>query len=703
MKRIKLVDEADRHMLRRFEQERRTITGLNHANVVTVFDAGEDSFGPYFVMEYVEGEPLDVLLKREQLSEDRAVILFEGLCRGMAHAHKKGVVHRDIKPANVVLDEEGTPKLLDFGLARGAAGLELSMTGYGMGTLDYAAPEQKRDAKSVDHRADIYALGATFYELLTGLKPVPLLVAKVPARWQAMLGKCCEPAPEDRYQTAAELLSALDDAKLASHAHATPAIGPDEDDLSCPACKSMNGLDARFCRGCGEGLQADCPACGEQYRVGLRHCDKCGASVEAIREGKARLEAAREALEAARLGVAQREAQDGEGILKGARLGGAESVQKELGEIASKAMAGEKKAKRLVEEADAAESQKEFELSQEKLNEAAKLYETHAKRAKDAKQRHKPLILERDGVRRLAEARLAEESEDYEMAMKLYSEAARLDGQHKGVNRQAQAVLPVKRTQQLANEHLNHASQALVAGNYTEAALLHAKAGTESHSELIAGLSSRVPERICHALKDSERNLLKLRDDFSQRLGAKQEEADNCVAVVKEALRCKDLTQAEQRLAEQGAWTTHDPRITALRNELALEQNRVRTAYTRIRLRTTGVGSLILGALWPGNHLALAAMASVNCSEAPNARFLLRKLRIVCALTLAALIFATPTVLAHRVVMMLVMFLTPFFFMILAASQMKMEGKIRAPGSCPKCGFTFGWNGQKCTHCRFHL
>jgi formylglycine-generating enzyme required for sulfatase activity len=330
MKRIRLFDEADRQMAQRFAQERQTIAGLNHSNVVTVYDAGDDQYGPYLVMEFVEGEPLDKLIKREALPESRAAEIVEGLCRGVAHAHKKGVIHRDIKPANVIVNTDGVPKLLDFGLARGNSGMELSMSGYGMGTLDYAAPEQKLDAKSVDQRADIYSLGMTFYELLTGLKPVPLHLPKVPERWQLIVGRACEPNPADRYQSADDLIQAVTDARTASLTDLALEVNTGGDDLRCPACKRINALDARVCRGCGENLLGECPACTETLRVGLLHCDKCGAAVRAVRVAKSYSSSATSALKSKQPQVAMQEAQAGLDALENARLGAASSLQSDL-------------------------------------------------------------------------------------------------------------------------------------------------------------------------------------------------------------------------------------------------------------------------------------------------------------------------------------------------------------------------------------
>jgi WD40 repeat protein/serine/threonine protein kinase len=308
LKRLRANDAAGQLILERFEREAKSIAQLAHANIVAVYDYDRDDDGPYLVMEFVHGQPLDVRLHKGALPEEEAVRIFEGICKGVAYAHKRGIIHRDIKPANVMLSEDGTPKLLDFGLARGAAGLELSMTGYGMGTLDYAAPEQKRDAKSVDHRADIYSLGATLYELLTGLKPVPLLVNKLPKRWQMVVAKSCEPSITERCQSLDQLLQQLEAAKEGLEAEEVG--GEEQDDLNCRECRTRNSLEARFCRKCGAGLFAPCPACNAEMRTGLVHCDKCGANVAFARQVSQLKLAAEQAMKNRRPAAAERSLQD---------------------------------------------------------------------------------------------------------------------------------------------------------------------------------------------------------------------------------------------------------------------------------------------------------------------------------------------------------------------------------------------------------
>ena len=162
-------------ILRRFEQERRILAGLQHENIARLLDGGVSDDGrPYVVMEYVRGRAIDVYCDEEQLSLDARLDLFVAVCRAVLHAHSRLIVHRDLKPANILVTEDGVPKLLDFGIARllddDEAGTRLTQAGLRILTPDYAAPEQHR-GDAIGTPADIYALGVILYELLVGERP----------------------------------------------------------------------------------------------------------------------------------------------------------------------------------------------------------------------------------------------------------------------------------------------------------------------------------------------------------------------------------------------------------------------------------------------------------------------------------------------------------------------------------------------------
>ncbi len=170
---IKLLREGfDNHDFReRFNREAKAASRFHHANIVTIFETGLHDDQPYIVMEYVSGSTLaSIIKKRAPLPLYRKLILMEELFAGLHYAHRKNVIHRDIKPANIMLDDEGTVRILDFGIARlgstGANETVLTKAGMIVGTLNYMAPEQLA-GEPLDGRADMFAAGTVFYELLS--------------------------------------------------------------------------------------------------------------------------------------------------------------------------------------------------------------------------------------------------------------------------------------------------------------------------------------------------------------------------------------------------------------------------------------------------------------------------------------------------------------------------------------------------------
>jgi serine/threonine-protein kinase len=162
---------GDDELRKRFVREARLAARLSHPNIVSVFDAGEDDGRPYIVMEHVAGETLsEVLARRGHLPSEEARGLALQAARGLAHAHAAGLVHRDVKPQNLLLREDGTVKIADFGIARAAEGTALTQAGTVLGTAAYLAPEQALGEQATP-ASDVYSLGAVLYELLTGRPP----------------------------------------------------------------------------------------------------------------------------------------------------------------------------------------------------------------------------------------------------------------------------------------------------------------------------------------------------------------------------------------------------------------------------------------------------------------------------------------------------------------------------------------------------
>jgi len=222
---------ADPEYVERFRREARAIARLNHPNIVTVIDRGEFGKRQFIVFEHIPGENLKEVVEREgQLPVAQALALTHQIARGLAFAHQHGVVHRDVKPQNVLLDESGTAKVTDFGIARSLdPGEELTQTGTLLGTSDYIAPEQA-SGEPIDARSDQYSLGVLLYELLTGEVPYPadsfMAVAMrhlrdpvpsvrerrrdVPDRVDKIVARAMAKRPADRFPSTEAMMGAIE-------------------------------------------------------------------------------------------------------------------------------------------------------------------------------------------------------------------------------------------------------------------------------------------------------------------------------------------------------------------------------------------------------------------------------------------------------------------------------------------------------------
>lgn len=230
------VDGAEMYE-KRFYQEARAAGGLNHPNIVTVYDIGKTESACYMAMEYIEGAELrTLLLPGKPLPVPRALSIAAQMAEGLAYAHERGVVHRDIKPANIMVPESGAVKITDFGIARMRSSNVQTQTGMMMGSPKYMSPEQVI-GKRADHRSDIFSLGAILYEMLTGAAPftgesvnavmyqivnfVPPAPSAInpaaPAALDAVVGRMLAKALEDRFQSAAEIARGLRECELQVH------------------------------------------------------------------------------------------------------------------------------------------------------------------------------------------------------------------------------------------------------------------------------------------------------------------------------------------------------------------------------------------------------------------------------------------------------------------------------------------------------
>jgi predicted Ser/Thr protein kinase len=198
----------------RFTREARALAKLNHPHIVGVHDFGHVGDFYYFIMEFVDGVNVRQAIRAGQLKPPEALQIVPQICDALQFAHEEGVVHRDIKPENILLDKRGRVKIADFGLAKllNKTTEDLTLTGTKqiVGTVPYMAPEQIEGARDVDHRADIYSLGVTFYEMLTGALPlgrfpVPSKMVRIDVRLDDVVLRTLEKAPELRYQQAGDV------------------------------------------------------------------------------------------------------------------------------------------------------------------------------------------------------------------------------------------------------------------------------------------------------------------------------------------------------------------------------------------------------------------------------------------------------------------------------------------------------------------
>jgi serine/threonine protein kinase/Flp pilus assembly protein TadD len=238
---------ADATARQRFLHEAKAQAMLNHPNVTTFLDSGEHAGRAFIVMEYVEGQPLDVCVTGMKLSTAEILDLVRQIAEGLEAAHERGVIHRDIKPQNILVTAKRRVKITDFGLARWQGASTLTRTGTQMGTVHYMSPEQT-EGKRVDHRADIFSLGVILYELICARKPFdgdnptaisyaivsshPQPIARystgVPEELQQVVDKCLAKNPDERYQSVSDLLADLRRVQRQIEGHPSTASRPVE-------------------------------------------------------------------------------------------------------------------------------------------------------------------------------------------------------------------------------------------------------------------------------------------------------------------------------------------------------------------------------------------------------------------------------------------------------------------------------------------
>lgn len=203
----------------RFEREAESIAALSHPNVLTLYRAGREGDTFYLAFDFVNGRTLEAVLKERRLSLQEAINVFKGICRGLQHAHSRGVLHRDLTPRNVfVSDDLQTVKIADFGLGRTEAGTltgTIATSEITFSALYYQAPEAVEEKAKADVRSDLYSAGAIFHEMLTGRAPsnrfgLPSGVnSEVPSSLDMLVLRCVARNPDERPPTVTALLTEL--------------------------------------------------------------------------------------------------------------------------------------------------------------------------------------------------------------------------------------------------------------------------------------------------------------------------------------------------------------------------------------------------------------------------------------------------------------------------------------------------------------
>ncbi len=230
LKLIKPEIAADKKTIERFRNELKFARKIRHKNVCAMFDLGEEKNLHYITMEYISGQDLKGLIRQTgQLTVGKAVSIAKQICAGLKEAHSLGIIHRDLKPNNIMIDRGGNVRIMDFGIARAVKGKSITGSGAIIGTPEYMSPEQV-EGKDVDQRSDIYSLGIILYKMLTDRVPFEgdsaITVGvkqrtetpkapknfneRIPDDFNQLILKCLEKDRENRYQSAEELRSELE-------------------------------------------------------------------------------------------------------------------------------------------------------------------------------------------------------------------------------------------------------------------------------------------------------------------------------------------------------------------------------------------------------------------------------------------------------------------------------------------------------------
>jgi serine/threonine protein kinase/beta-lactam-binding protein with PASTA domain len=263
---VKILREEfinDEEFVKRFRVEAQAAASLSHPNIVSIFDVGQEEDIHYIVMEFIDGITLkDYINKRTRLDWEEAIQIALQICSAIEHAHKNNIIHRDIKPHNIMITQQGIAKVTDFGIARAVSSATITMVGSTIGSVHYFSPEQARGTIT-DEQSDLYSLGVTIYEMVTGKvpfngespvsvalkhiqeQPVPPaeLVEDLPSGVNDIIMKAIMKEKERRYESATDLLADLHE--IARQPDARFAIMPAINLAESPTkrMKAINGFD----------------------------------------------------------------------------------------------------------------------------------------------------------------------------------------------------------------------------------------------------------------------------------------------------------------------------------------------------------------------------------------------------------------------------------------------------------------------------
>ncbi|MHB8158126.1 MAG: protein kinase domain-containing protein, partial [Desulfocucumaceae bacterium] len=250
----------DEDFVMRFRREAQSVASLSNPNIVSIYDVGRENDMHYLVMEYIDGEDLRSIIKREgPLDPATAVRIARQICDALDHAHDNKIVHRDVKPHNILITRTGRAKLTDFGIAREASAATLTTSDTIIGSVHYLSPEQAR-GEVPDPGSDIYSLGVVLYEMLSGSLPFtgdsPIAIAlkhiqsdpeplrrknnKIPESLEWVVMKALNKDPEKRFKSAREMSFKLEEALLGDDADITRVIAVDREEMRTLKAQGRN-------------------------------------------------------------------------------------------------------------------------------------------------------------------------------------------------------------------------------------------------------------------------------------------------------------------------------------------------------------------------------------------------------------------------------------------------------------------------------